>query len=53
MGMVAKGLRDCCTDDYYMEERSSGLDSLSTTLWDCGLSRVGQDYVTYVNAGRQ
>lgn len=38
-----------------MEERSSGLDSLSKTLslWDCGLSRVGQDYVAYVNAGRQ
>lgn len=53
MGRVAKGLHDCCTDDYYMEERSSGLDSLSKTLWHRGLSMVVQEYVTYVNAGRQ
>lgn len=52
MGMVAKGLHDCCMDDYYMEERRSGLDSLSKTmgLW---FVKGRQDYVTYVNAGRQ
>lgn len=32
MGMVAKGLYDCCMDDYYMEERSSGLANFSKTM---------------------
>lgn len=54
MRMVAKGLYDCCMDDYYMEERSSGLANFSKTTYVIVVCQGwDKSYVTYVNAGRQ